>query len=64
MAQAYSQRPSSLVGIRDERTAFDFDAAVFIRAAKVTKDGPKLTPEQELERLKQQFAAVERMGRS
>lgn len=46
------------MGITDPISAFDFDAAVFIRVLKIEKDGIKETPEQELERLKREFAVV------
>ena len=58
MAETYGQRPSEMVGIKNEIEKLDFDAAVFIRARTIEKEGKKETPEQELERLKMQFSTL------
>ncbi len=37
---------------------FDFDAAILIKSNMIQKDGIKETPEEELARLRTQFAAI------
>jgi hypothetical protein len=39
VASSYGQRPSSILGIDDERLAYDFDLSVVMIA--LTKDEPK-----------------------
>lgn len=37
VCQTYNKRPSEIIGINDELTAYDFDASVLFRATNISK---------------------------
>jgi len=57
MAQRYGKRPSEILKIKDEQTAFDFDAAIMIKADKIRSGEIKDTKTTKKEQ-SQQIAAV------
>lgn len=38
ICQRYGQRPSNMIGLLDDKVAFDFDAAIAIKASQFEKD--------------------------
>jgi len=74
VCQRYGQRPSSIIGIKDELVAYEFDVSVAIKGSKMEQDemesktgdtkkraiidDKKVMSEQELKRLRSQFGSV------
>ena len=58
VAQRYGKRPSEILAIEDDITKFDFDCSIIYRMTQIREKGSKMTPDQELNNLKMQFAAA------